>query len=68
MVDHPEIQMEYLPPYHPELNPQERVSHLVPYEVTTNRYHPTAHLIERAIRNSQGRWEPNKIRSLRQVI
>lgn len=68
MVDHPEIQMEYLPPYHPELNPQERVWHLVRYEVTTNRYHPTVDLIERAIRNSQRRWKPNKIRSLCKVI
>lgn len=47
--------MEYLPPYHPELNPQERVWHLVRYEVTTNRYDPTVDLIDRPIRNSQRR-------------
>jgi transposase len=68
LATHPEIHMEYLPPYHPELNPQERVWHLIRYEVTTNRYHPTVELIEQAIRNAQRRWKPNKIRSLCQVI
>ena len=61
---HPEIQMEYLPPYHPELNVQERVWRHIRYTVTTNRYHPTVDLIERAIRGAQRRWKPDKIRQL----
>ena len=52
LTAHPEVQMEYLPPYHPELNPQERVWHLIRYEVTTSRYHETIDLIEEAIRKS----------------
>lgn len=67
LTEHPGIQIEYLPPYHPELNPQERVWHLIRYEVTTSRYHPTIDLIDQAIPNAQRRWKPNKIRSLCQV-
>ena len=52
LTAHPEVQMEYLPPYHPELNPQERVWHLIRNEVTTSRYHETIDLIEEAIRKA----------------
>jgi transposase len=54
----------YLPPYHPELNPQERIWHLIRYEVTTNRYYETLELIEDAIRKQQHVWKPPKIKSL----
>ena len=64
---HPEIQMEYLPPYHPELNVQERVWRHIRYTVTTNRYHPAVDLIEKAIRGAQRRWKPDKIRHLCKV-
>ncbi|HYA40939.1 MAG TPA: IS630 family transposase [Syntrophobacteraceae bacterium] len=65
---HQEIEMEYLPPYHPELNVQERVWRHIRYTVTTNRYHPTVDLIEQAIRSAQRRWKPDKIRHLCKVI
>lgn len=68
LAQHREVQMEYLPPYHPELNAQERVWHLIRYEVTTNRYHGTIDLIEQAIRKRQRRWRPNKICALCKVI
>jgi transposase len=45
LAEHREVQMEYLPPYHPELNAQERMWHLIRYEVTTNRYRGTIDLI-----------------------
>ena len=61
---HPNIEVEYLPPYHPELNVQERVWHLIRYEVTTNQYHATIDLIAQAIRKRQRHWNTNKIKSL----
>ena len=68
LTAHPEVQMEYLPPYHPELNPQERVWHLIRYEVTTSRYHETIDLIEEAIRKaSKALAACDKIRALCKV-
>lgn len=65
---HSNIELEYLPPYHPELNVQERVWRLIRYEVTTNQYHVTVDLIEQAIRKRQRHWKANKIKSLCKVI
>jgi transposase len=52
LSQHPEIEMEYLPPYHPELNVQERVWRHIRYNVTINRYHPTK---RRGRKGSKGR-------------
>ncbi|MGI8784238.1 MAG: IS630 family transposase [Acidobacteriota bacterium] len=68
LTAHPEIELEYLPPYHPELNPQERVWRMIRYEVTTNQYFETIDLIEQAIRKRQRQWRSRKIRPLCQVI
>jgi transposase len=64
---HSTVELEYLPPYHPELNAQERVWHLIRYEVTTNQYHATVDLIEHAIRKRQRHWKTEKIKSLCKV-
>src|SRR5438309_2979252 len=61
---HTNIQVEYLPPYHPELNVQERVWHLIRYEATTNQYHATVDMIEHAIRKRQRHWRTKKIKTL----
>ena len=61
------IRLEILPPYHPELNPQERVWRLLRYEVTTNRYFQAVDAIQEAIRKKQRQLKPNRIRSLCQV-
>ena len=61
---HTNIEVEYLPPYHPELNVQERVWHLIRYEATTNHYHATVDLIEQAIRKRQRHWKTKKIKTL----
>ena len=65
---HPNIEVEYLPTYHPELNVQERVWHLIRYEVTTNQYHATIDLIEQAIRKRQRHWKSKQIKTLCKVI
>ena len=64
---HTNIQVEYLPPYHPELNVQERVWHLIRYEATTNQYHATVDMIEHAIRKRQRHWRTKKIKTLCKV-
>jgi transposase len=64
LSDHTNIEVEYLPPYHPELNVQERVWHLIRYEATTNHYHATVDLIEQAIRKRQRHWKTKKIKTL----
>ncbi len=61
---HANIELEHLPPYHPELNPQERVWHLIRYEVTTNQYHATVDQIAQAIRERQKHWKTKKIKRL----
>jgi transposase len=61
------IRLEYLPPYHPELNPQERVWKLLRYEVTTNQYFPDVDSISVAIRKKQRKIKPVKILSLCKV-
>lgn len=58
------IDLEYLPPYHPELNPQERIWHLLRYEVTTNHYFQDIDCINIAIRKKQKQIKQNKIISL----
>jgi transposase len=64
LSQHPEIEMEYLPFCHPELNVQERIWRHIWYTVTPNRYLPTMDLLERAIPSAQCRWNPDKIRHL----
>lgn len=65
---HANLILEYLPPYHPELNLQERIWRMIRYEVTTNRYYVSVDAIQQSIRQQQRRWKPNKIRSLCRVI
>jgi transposase len=67
LTAHRNIDVEHLPPYHPELNVQERVWHLIRYEVTTNQYHATVDLIEQAIRRRQRHWKARKIKTLCKV-
>lgn len=68
LKEHANLILEYLPPYHPELNPQERIWRMIRYEVTTNRYYVSVDAIQQSIRQQQRRWKPNKIRSLCRVI
>lgn len=68
LKEHANLILEYLPPYHPELNPQERIWHMIRYEVTTNRYYISIDAIHQSIRQQRHRWKPKKIRSLCRVI
>ncbi len=41
LAEHPEVDLDSLPAYHPELNRVDRLWKALPYEATTNRYFPT---------------------------
>lgn len=64
LAEHPHIDLEYLPAYHPELNPVDRLWKVLRYEATTNRYFPTLDELWRAIRTQQRQWSPQKIMSV----
>ena len=56
--------INYIPKYHPELNPQEFLWRTMRYEETTNKYYETfEELINSLFRRSQS-WKPKKILSL----
>ena len=49
LVEHLYFHIHYLPPYHPELNYQERLWRTMRYEETTNAYFETIVTLEKAI-------------------
>ena len=61
---HPRLQLTYLPPYQPGLNPQERIWKQTRYEATTNRWFENLELIWLAILTTTGSWSAKKIRRL----
>lgn len=64
LADHPQVDLDYLPAYHPELNPVDRLWKVLRYDATTNRYFPTLDELWRGIRVQQRRWSPQKIMSV----
>lgn len=58
------FQLHYHPPYHPELNPQERIWRRIRYEETTNHYYATAEDLERGGMSRVAGWSDEKVRSL----
>ena len=64
LADHPQVDLDYLPAYHPELNPVDRLWKVLRYEATTNRYFPVLDDLWQGIRVQQRRWSPQKIMSI----
>jgi len=67
LVIHSSCQIHYLPPYHPELNYQERLWRTMRYEETTNAYFETITALDGAVFKRSQRWKPKKIKTLCQV-
>jgi transposase len=65
---HKRLRIEYIPTYHPELNFQERLWHMMRYEETTNTYYETFEEMKTAVFNRSRQWKPKKILSLCQHI
>jgi len=61
LFHHRQLVISYIPKYHPELNPQEKLWRTMRYEETTDTYYETfEELILSVFRRSQS-WKPKKI-------
>lgn len=58
------IHCEYLPPYHPDCNPQERIWKRIRYEATTNRWIETVDKTWSIVKKTFYSWSSNKIKRL----
>lgn len=61
---HPRLHLDYLPPYQPGLNPQERIWRQIRYEATTNRWFEDVDGIWDTVQKSARSWTRHKIRQL----
>lgn len=61
---HPRLHVEYLPPYQPGLNRQERIWRQIRYEATTNRWFENLDSIWAAVEKTARSWSSRKIRKL----
>jgi transposase len=61
---HSRLHLQYLPPYHPDLNPQERIWRQLRYEAMTNRWFETLDQIWNSIHKTTCASLPKKIRRL----
>jgi len=61
---HPRLHIEYLPPYQPGLNMQERIWRRVRYEATTNSWFENLDAIWTSVQKTTRSWSGHKIRQL----
>lgn len=61
---HKRLTIEYIPPYHPELNYQERLWKTMRYEETTNTYYESFESLCSSVFLRSQKWKPKKIQSL----
>lgn len=61
---HPRLRLEYLPPYQPGLNMQERIWRQIRYEATTNRWFEDLDQIWGTVQGTMRSWSSRKIRRL----
>lgn len=61
---HPRLHLEYLPPYQPGLNVQERIWRRLRYEATTNRWFDGLCVIWTTVQKTTRSWSVQKIRRL----
>lgn len=62
--EHRELQLNYIPAYHPELNLQETLWKTMRYEETTNAYFQSMDELTEGVFKRSQRWKPAKIKSL----
>ena len=68
LAKHPDLHLDYMPPYQPRLNPQERIWHQVRHERTNNHWFPTLDETWKAIRDASRRWSVQKVKRLCNII
>ena len=62
--EHKNVNVLFIPKYHPELNKQEYVWRWIRYEETTNTYYESFEELKIAVLKRSQRWKPKKILSL----
>ena len=68
LAKNPRLKLHYLPPYHPELNFQERLWRMMRYEETSNTYYETLIRLEVAVFSRSQSWKPRKLKQLCQLL
>ncbi|MCX6354820.1 MAG: transposase, partial [Candidatus Aureabacteria bacterium] len=61
---HPRLRIDYLPPYQPGLNMQERIWRRFRYEATTNQWFDDLENTWTTVRKTTRSWSVQKIRRL----
>ena len=61
---HRRLHLNYLPPYQPGLNPQERVWRQIRFEATTNRWFETLEEVWTTVQRTTRSWSQYKVRRL----
>ncbi len=61
---HTEIHLEYLPPYQPALNPQERIWRQARYEVSKNVWFPDLDILCTKFKKRVRQWSKQKVKRL----
>jgi len=61
---HRRLHLDYLPPYQPGLNPQERIWRQIRFEATTNRWFETLEQVRATVQKTTRSWSQRKIRRL----
>lgn len=61
---HRRLRLEYLPPYQPGLNSQERLWRQVRYEATTNRWFESLDDIWKAVQKTNRSWSLKKVKRI----
>lgn len=64
LKEHTRLHIEYLPPYQPGLNMQERVWRRVRYESTTNRWFDDLENVWSVVQKTKQSWSAHKIKRL----
>jgi transposase len=58
---HRRLHLDYLPPYQPGLNPQERIWRQIRFEATTNRWFETLEAVWNTVQKTTRSWSQRKI-------
>ena len=64
LCNHRRLAINYIPKYHPELNPQEMLWRTMRYEETTDTYYETFEELVLSVFKRSQTWKPKKIMSL----
>ena len=62
------LKIHYIPKYHPQLNPQEKLWRTMRYEETTNTYYESFEELATSIFTRSQSWKPQKVFSLYHLI